>query len=132
MTLMACQRSLLQEVPGNILIRQIRLSRWTLVYKLLQISRINFVPVDTHHVFSIYLNLYTVSDPIPFSTQNASGSTSQAANVVEAVETGCRLYTVSDPIPVYMGTSVKVWHHCSPLTTCLCMRTILLRNILSI
>ena len=31
-----------------------------------------------------------------FSTQNASGSTSQAANVVEAVETGCRLLLIDE------------------------------------
>ena len=31
-----------------------------------------------------------------FSTQNASGSTSQAANVVEAVETGCRVLLIDE------------------------------------
>ena len=31
-----------------------------------------------------------------FSTQNASGSTSQAANVVEAVETGCQVLLIDE------------------------------------
>lgn len=41
-------------------------------------------------------NLPNKLDTTCFSTQNASGSTSQAANVIEAVETGCKMLLIDE------------------------------------
>ena len=41
-------------------------------------------------------NLPNKMDTSCFSTQNASGSTSQAANVVEAIETGCKVLLIDE------------------------------------
>ncbi|MDE7477045.1 MAG: ABC-ATPase domain-containing protein, partial [Lachnospiraceae bacterium] len=41
-------------------------------------------------------NLPNKMDTRCFSTQNASGSTSQAANVIEAIETGCKVLLVDE------------------------------------
>ncbi|HIW11623.1 MAG TPA: ABC-ATPase domain-containing protein [Candidatus Salinicoccus stercoripullorum] len=52
--------------------------------------------IEKVNISTFINNLPAKKDTVKFSTENASGSTSQAANVVEALETGSRLMLIDE------------------------------------
>lgn len=88
--LQALERGVYNHVPGDG--RELVVTRGDAVKIRAEDGR----RVEKVDISPFIANLPFGRDTVAFSTENASGSTSQAANIVEAMEAGCRLLLIDE------------------------------------